>query len=544
MHRSGGANPIVPVRDDCHMKRGELELPPGPGKAPAGQGAWRAGARRRAAATALALALAALAPFAALALVLTFMLVLGCALNTPAWAARDEIPQGTITEIRVQGNVTITAEQVRARMLSKPGSPLDMQRIDTDLKTLMAQKWFSEVTPYYSPDPDGKGFILTIVVQERPVLTHVEFRGLSKRIGIYKVSLKDIEEATGLKKGNRADPAKTRIAVGQIQRLYVEKGYQDAEVQLVEGGNPGDTRVVMSIFEGEQHQVGSIVFEGNTFVSDATLRLKITSRTKLLMWGGKYLRDYLDEDRRKLIEYYQGQGFYDVMVTPVTDTGSSLGDVRLRFVISEGIRYKIRNISFEGNKKLTAEQLRQGLMMHSGQPVLETLRENDRKSLMAKYNNLGCIKTQIIPDARLTDQTGVLDLVYHIEEGDPYRMGELIIRGNERTKDKVIRREAANAGLLPGEVLNVNRLEAYRNRLQALGYFTNQPDQGKAIDIRISHERPATEPYYGQGRNSNLELDPNDVPPLTRMQGPEGEPPPVPPVQAQPQAGQINPLRN
>ena len=77
----------------------------------------------------------------------------------------------------------------------------------------------------------------------------------------------------------------------------------------------------MSIFEGEKHQVGAIEFEGNAFATDATLRLKITSRTKILMFGGRYVRENLDEDRRKLIEYYQGQGFYDVKVTPVTETG-------------------------------------------------------------------------------------------------------------------------------------------------------------------------------------------------------------------------------
>src|SRR5262249_52628664 len=157
----------------------------------------------------------------------------------------------------------------------------------------------------------------------------------------------------GLKKGNRADPARTRLAAGQIQRLYAEKGYEDAEVSLVEGGNPGDTKVVLSIFEGEKHQVGGIEFEGNTFATDATLRLKVTSRAKLRgVRGGRYHGDTLDENRRKLIEYYQGQGFYDVKVTPVTRAGSRLGDVRILYVIAEGIRYKVRNISFEGNKKL------------------------------------------------------------------------------------------------------------------------------------------------------------------------------------------------
>ena len=66
----------------------------------------------------------------------------------------------------------------------------------------------------------------------------------------------------------------------------------------------------------------------------------------------------------------------------------------------------------------------------------------------------------------------MVDLVYRIEEGEPYLLGELIVRGNERTKDKVIRREAAMAGLLPGEVLNMNRIEIFKERL-GVGYSSS-----------------------------------------------------------------------
>ena len=74
-------------------------------------------------------------------------------------------------------------------------------------------------------------------------------------------------------------------------------------------------------------------------------------------------------------------------------------------------------------------------------------------------------------------------------------LGELEIRGNARTKDKVIRREAVKAGLLPGEVLDKNRIEIFRRRLMALGYFMNDPQQGKQIKIEIVRQRPKDKPY-------------------------------------------------
>ena len=96
-----------------------------------------------------------------------------------------------------------------------------------------------------------------------PLLTKVEFRGRKA------IRLKEIEDTTGLKAGNRADPTRTRLAVAQIQRLYQEKGYDLASVTLLEGGNPGDTKIVIEIFEGPKVKVNSINFVGNHFASSA-----------------------------------------------------------------------------------------------------------------------------------------------------------------------------------------------------------------------------------------------------------------------------------
>jgi outer membrane protein insertion porin family len=403
----------------------------------------------------------------------------------------DKLPEGTVTEVRIEGNATIPAEKIRAKILSRTGQPLDQQKVEADLKSLMATKWFSDVAPYYQEVPPKSGkFVLIFRVREMPVLRVVEFRG---RKGI---SQKEIEENTDLKVGNRADPTKTRLALGQIQRLYQEKGYELAEVKLVEGGNAGDTKVIIQIFEGPKFKIASVDFKGNTFASDATLWTKITSRKPILgLVGGKYHRDMLEEDRRKLTDYYQSQGYFEVKITPVTRPGSSLGDVHLTFVISEGTRYQVRNLVFEGNKKIKTAELREGLQLHSGKPFLDAVREADLKLMMARYYALGCIDTQINYEPRFTNQLGVVDLIYKIEEGEPYLVGEIKFIGNTRTRDKVIRREFVQAGLLPGEILDKNRLDLAKQRLQALGYFQMNPEMGKPIEMKIVNRRPSNKPY-------------------------------------------------
>ena len=312
---------------------------------------------------------------------------------------------------------------------------------------------------YQETAPGSHKYILVFRVREMPVLKLVEFRG---RKGVPQ---KEIEENTDLKVGNRADPTKTRLALGQIQRLYQEKGYELAQVWLVEGGNAGDVKVVFQIFEGPKFKIASIDFKGNTFASDAQLWTKITSRKPILgLVGGKYHRDMLEEDKRKLMDYYQSHGFFEVKVTPVTRPGASLGDINLTFVVSEGTQYRVRNLIFEGNQKIKTAELRQGLQLHSGKPFLDDVREGDLKLMRSRYNALGCIDTDITFEPRFTNELGVVDLVYKITEGEPYLIGELKIIGNTRTKDNVIRREAVMAGLLPGEILDQNRLEIFQKR--------------------------------------------------------------------------------
>ena len=406
--------------------------------------------------------------------------------SSPSSSSRDRPGAGgqvsrraTISKIEFEGNATITADKIKPKLLSRVGQPLDQDKVEADLKTLMGTKWFSDVRYYLDESPPKSGkWALIFVVREMPLLTKVEFRGRKA------IRLKEIEDTTELKAGNRADPTRTRLAVTQIQRLYQEKGYDLASVTLLEGGNPGDTKIVIEIFEGPKVKVNSINFVGNHFASGAQLRTKIATRKPILGLFGKYHSDMLDEDRQKLIEYYQSQGFFEAKVTPVTRPGPSPGKIDLTFVVSEGTRYKVRNVIIEGNTKIKTEKLREDLELHSGKPFMMAVNEADKNRMLIKYGEIGCIDAQIACEPRFTNQLGVVDLVYKIEEHEPFMLGELEIQGNGRTKDKVIRREAVMAGLLPGEVLDKNRIEIFQAPADGPRLFHERPEAGQADQDR------------------------------------------------------------
>ncbi len=407
--------------------------------------------------------------------------------------AQGEVPRGVISAVKITGNNSIGEDEIRRKLKSRPGRDLDVAMVEGDLKELLDTKWFSDVKTSYSRDPDQQGsYILTFTVREAPVLRAVEFQGRNK------VKLKDIEEATGLKVGTRADHLRNMLAVNQIKRLYEEKGFLLAEVKLLDGSKAGDTKAIFEIFEGPKCKVTGITFTGNTIVSDARMRTQVGSHAAILGFGGTFHREDLEDDARKLREYYQGMGYFEVKVSPLVKPSSKIGEVVIEFAISEGVQYKVRNIEFKGNELLPTDTLKQGLVMHSGQPFNDLFRDADRKKLEDQYGEIGCIDAFIEIERRYADpieQPGVIDLVYNIQEGEPYLLGHLIVRGNERTRDRVLRREAEMAGLVPGEPINAKRIDLYRKRLENLQYFVAQPEQGKPIEIKLVNRRPPDQPY-------------------------------------------------
>jgi outer membrane protein insertion porin family len=415
-------------------------------------------------------------------------------------------PKGTITEVRVEGNDGIPDAEILGKIHSKAGKPYNDSTVAEDLQRLVKTGQFSDVAPYWKPDPRRPdGVILTFRVRELPVLREVQFLGMTK------LKLKDVEQSTNLKKGAPADPVKTAMATHQIERMYADKGYSWAKVELLEGGKPGDTRAVFQVYEGPKCVVSDISFVGNTFVSANVLRTKITSRPPILGVGGLYHRDEIETDAQKLREYYNSQGFFQAVVRPVVRRDGDFGEHRVEFIISEGTQFKVRNIKFEGQKRLTEAQLREGLVMHSGQPFTDALRDADIKNLQARYGALGCIDAKVAIETKYPDpekSPGVVDLVYRVDEGVPYLLGRLIIRGNAHTMDAVIRREANMAGLVPGEPIDMQRIEKFKARVGNLRYFaTGQGGpgaEGKTIEVFPTNRRPGNDPF---GETNEVDLE-------------------------------------
>ena len=132
-----------------------------------------------------------------------------------------------------------------------------------------------------------------------------------------------------------------------MQDLYKEKGFNDAQITIVEGTDPKHRGVAYQINEGTVVRIQKTTFVGNTIASSARLKTQIDSKPGILYYmGGKLNKDTLDQDVERLTSYYRSLGFFGARVGRELEVNSAGTWARVKFVIDEGARYRIRNIKF------------------------------------------------------------------------------------------------------------------------------------------------------------------------------------------------------
>ncbi len=240
-------------------------------------------------------------------------------ISSAAWGEREKFPEGPIAKIEFEGNATITPDKIKPKLLSRVGQPLNQDKVEADLKTLMGTKWFSDVRYYLDESPPKSGkWALIFVVREMPLLTKVEFRGPEAR------SLEG-DRGHDRAKGRQpcrsdADPAGGLArSSGSIRR----KGYDLASVTLLEGGNAGDTKIVIEIFEGPKVKVNSIDFVGNQFASRChAARPRSARGSRSLASLANTTATCSMKTARSSSITTMHNGFFEVKVTPVTRPGA------------------------------------------------------------------------------------------------------------------------------------------------------------------------------------------------------------------------------
>ncbi len=373
-----------------------------------------------------------------------------------------------IAEVRVTGNRVVPLEKIMAEIRTRAGSPPQHKLIQDDIARLIATRQFFDVGVEYLHEPHG--LVVLFRVLEGNQIREIVIEGNKA------VSTDKLREKAGLKLDKKTpdklrtfDIARAKNAAALMEDYYHDKGYSFAQVLIIEGTQPGDSRLLYRVMEGPKVQITDVDFEfvDKNTIGDRRLATQIDTKPRRLgFFGGKYKIRQIDEDVHKLAAYYHGLGFFDAKVSRAVRESDDRSKVQVVFVIEEGQQYVVRSIQMKGNEKFTAEQLAEGFKLAAGQPFYQSKMQHDVKKVEDKYGAIGHIKRKVNADVRFRNEPGEVDVVYAIDEGDPYYVGQIFITGNTVTKDSVIRRELR---LYPGELYDLTaqrRSEANLRRTQ------------------------------------------------------------------------------
>lgn len=383
-----------------------------------------------------------------------------------------------VVDVVIRGNETVPESQIIALLRTRKDRYFDPETVQADVRRLVTQGKFRDVRTHTQHVPGG--VVVTFEVFEVPTIRYVKF------LGNRAISDKALLRQTGLKVGDALNHFSVQEGRRKLEEFYHSKGFSRAQVSIFEGDQPTDRGVVYLISEGFVERVWETRFVGNHFASDARLKTLIKSKPGWF-WviRGVVDRRQIDEDVDRLTTYYRNYGFFSARIgreLQFDETGKWL---TLTFVIDEGPRYQIRNVYVTGNQKYTTESLMAQLKLSSGDYFDLNKMNADVNALRDAYGAVGHIFAEINAEPQFLESPGQIDLVYHVVEGDVFRVGEInvhIAGEYPHTRRNVVLNRMS---LYPGDIVDLREVRNSERRLKASQLFETNPAVGTAPRIVI-----------------------------------------------------------
>lgn len=427
-----------------------------------------------------------------------------------------------IADIEVIGLETIDENALISLSGLKVGDKIRIpsQTTSNAIKKLWNRGIIGNVALYISKVEEDKVF-LVLELTERPRLTRIFFKGINK------TQETDLKENLDLIKGRIVSDAVLKNAELTVKDYFVDKGYLNTQVRIEQKRDTIITSgVLLNIHVDKRSKVriNRITFDGNQDIPDDKLRSKFKktneklrfdifkdafatakSTTPKSAWNfltkrketsfedikaymgesvnvnffktSKFIRDEFKADKEKLITYYNSKGYRDARVITDSIYDASANEINIDIAVEEGNKYYFGDITWSGNFVRTDEQLDQVLGIKKGDVydmdlIQKKLNFNPNGlDISSLYMDFGYLFFSVNPvEVRIHDDS--IDVEMRIYEGEQARINNVIITGNDRTNDHVIRREIRT---LPGDFFNRSLLIRTQRELSQLGYF--DPEQ-------------------------------------------------------------------
>ena len=417
--------------------------------------------------------------------------------------SEGQVLSGPIVRIDIKhlGPVSVSDDLIRANIRVKVGDPYRRLAIDDDIRNLYGTGLFYNIRVI--EDRGADGVVLTYTVQSKPRLTEIRFQGNKK------FSDTKLRKKLSSKVGEPLDELKVFTDAQEIEKMYQKSGIPRTTVnpRVNVEESTGRGTVTFEINETPKVKIVGVDFVGAQAFKQKKLRKVIKTRKHwMFSWltGSGFLKDeQFEDDQEKLKDFYRDNGYIDFEIKDVQFVNPTPTTMQIRFLVYEGTQYKVGSIKFSGNKLFTTNEITQGLQymrairgtraklgvhgleMDVGDVFKPKGYSRDIEQIEDFYGAKGYIDVtatsrHLIVNKIPNTETGTMDLEFIIDEGQKSYVEKIEIRGNTKTKDRVIRRELAVA---PGEVFDMVRVKVSKSRLENLQYFEKVDTRPETTEV-------------------------------------------------------------
>lgn len=380
-----------------------------------------------------------------------------------------------VRSVAVEGNSRIDTGAILRHVSTQVGDRYDEKRLREDIKAIYRMGYFDDVRVYAGRAEDGKRVVFQ--VKEKAIINQVSITGTDE------LKEKEVREVVTVAPNTIVNERKVKESAAAIRRLYKEKGFSHTTVtSRITKVQNGRVNVEFAIKEGKKLYITSIVFQGNKAFDDDDLKEVIeTSEKGFFSWlteSGILRRDVLEQDAARLAAFYHNHGFVDARVgTP--EVRERKDGLEVIFPVAEGRRYKVGAVRLDGDLIEPAAKLLAGLALPRQEAFSRKVLHDDITRLTDFYANRGYAYADVLPRIDKDEAAGVVNVTLRIEKNMLVHVNRIVIKGNTRTRDKVIRRQMR---IKEQEIFNAAALRKSSKRLRRLDYFE---------DVQISPEPAA-----------------------------------------------------
>lgn len=409
-----------------------------------------------------------------------------------------------VDSIEFTGNRKVESEAILEKIGTHPDMKLDNYLLRKDLSHIYEMKYFEEVEAYHKIT-GGKN-ILLFKLKEKPIINKITFSGNDE------INDDDLKGQVKSKEFNILDISTLKNDVLLLQKHYEEKGYflALATYTLTDNQN-GSVDVNFNIKEWDKVRVKKITFLGNKEINDEELKNFMQTREEsyfsFLSGSGNFKEINFQTDVERLKYFYKTRGYLQVNVQNPEVTASE--DKKWIFItvrLQEGPQFSVNNISFNGELLFTEEEMMEKLKLKSGDIYNEENLRLDIQTLTEMYQDKGYAFANVLRTLEIVPGENKVDVIFSFEKGVIAYFGKITMKGNTKTRDKVLRRELR---IHEGEMYSGSKLRLSKDNVNRLGFF--QPESvifntitrkgtDNILDVEVSiKERPTGQISLGAG---------------------------------------------